>query len=200
MVWGNTTSSCGQGQAPVEYIGKAVYILWSSRHFKESKDIEGSRKKIITCCCPLKKQEPETNSRVLVEHHHGRPSVWWCQWVPRFRQLQSYWDACFPGIFLDIFQISPSVTVHNLEVTMDNQLPFTSHCQTDKIMQISLRIHLFLSTQATQMLVQFFVIFKTGQLQINGLWSSITVSFTTFASSLTPLHCPFNCCRFSLQI
>lgn len=116
-------------QAPVEY----VLELWKKR-------------KLAITVSPKR--------RILVERHYGRTCVWCCQWVPGFRQSQSYWDPCFPAIFLAIFQISPSVTAHNLEVTMDNLLPFTSHCQTDKIMRISLRIHLFLSTQATQMLVQ----------------------------------------------
>ncbi|KAF4076670.1 hypothetical protein AMELA_G00217700 [Ameiurus melas] len=68
-------------------------------------------------------------------------------------------------ISMDNSQISPSVTASNLGVTMVNQLFFSSHianlthsCQF--ILFTIRRISPFLSTQATKVLVQTFVILR----------------------------------------
>ncbi|KAK3528338.1 hypothetical protein QTP86_033192 [Hemibagrus guttatus] len=66
-------------------------------------------------------------------------------------------------ISLSNSMISPSATARNLGVTMDNQLSFSSHvtnvtCSCRFLLYNIRRIRPFLSTQATQMLVQSLVI------------------------------------------
>ncbi|KAK3569809.1 hypothetical protein QTP86_005799 [Hemibagrus guttatus] len=66
-------------------------------------------------------------------------------------------------ISLNNSMISPSATAHNLRVTMDNQLSFSSHVtnvtRSCRFLLYNIRrIRPFLSTQATQVLVQSLVI------------------------------------------
>ncbi|KAK3516089.1 hypothetical protein QTP70_005333 [Hemibagrus guttatus] len=61
------------------------------------------------------------------------------------------------AIFLNNSMISPSATARNLGVTMDNQLSFSSHVTN---VTRSCRFRPFLSTEATQMLVQSQVILR----------------------------------------
>ncbi|KAK3557720.1 hypothetical protein QTP86_000323 [Hemibagrus guttatus] len=64
------------------------------------------------------------------------------------------------AISLNNSMISPSATAHNLGVTMDNQISFSSHVtRSCRFLLYNIRrIRPFLSTQATQVLVQSLVI------------------------------------------
>ncbi|KAK3524620.1 hypothetical protein QTP70_030925, partial [Hemibagrus guttatus] len=75
-------------------------------------------------------------------------------------------------ISLSNSMISPSATAHNLGVTMDNQLSFSSHvtnvtCSCRFLLYNIRRIRPFLSTQVAQVLVQSLVISEIGLLQLS---------------------------------
>ncbi|KAK3570111.1 hypothetical protein QTP86_011319 [Hemibagrus guttatus] len=76
------------------------------------------------------------------------------------------------AISLSNSMISPSASAHNLGVTMDNQLSFSSHVtnvtRSCRFLLYNIRrIRPFLSTQATQVLVQSLVISEIGLLQLS---------------------------------
>ncbi|KAK3569168.1 hypothetical protein QTP86_025983 [Hemibagrus guttatus] len=150
----------------------------------------------------------------------GSQRVWWTFWMmahhlklnPSKTEL-----LVIPGdpspdqdlaISLNNSMISPSATARNLGVTMDNQLYFSSHVtsvtRSCRFLLYNIRrIRPFLSTQATQVLVQSLVISRLdycnsllaglplmGNLPTaNDPKCSCTTMFSTCLSSPTPPHC-----------
>ncbi|KAK3537312.1 hypothetical protein QTP70_007183 [Hemibagrus guttatus] len=85
-------------------------------------------------------------------------------------------------ISLSNYMISPSATARNLGVTMDNQLSFSSHvtnvtCSFRFLLYHIRRIRPFLSTQATQVLVQSLVISRLDY--CNSLLAAARIRFKT---------------------